>query len=202
MNYPGLVSVIDSDGTMVLVLTQPVNAPAEVIWQVMCDHPGYADVADNISKVELLTPEGPQMRRACSGPKGERWEETCDYYEDGTAFGFHVHTDAADYPYPFSLVAGRWRVLPALPHAPGGFQIEIAVTPSGAWLQKFMIRTLGVSKFRKILISLGRAWAARMETEARGLTQASRSGDAGSTEHRAARSHKPKATATPRKAGS
>ena len=34
-------------------VSRSVDAPAKVVWRVMTDHPRYADVADNLSKVEL-----------------------------------------------------------------------------------------------------------------------------------------------------
>ena len=48
-----------------------VRAPRATVWKVMTDHPGYAGVASNLSKVEVLSGDGLGMRRRCYGPKGE-----------------------------------------------------------------------------------------------------------------------------------
>lgn len=157
------VTVARHHDKLVAILTQPVNASKPTIWQVMTDHPGYADVADNLSKVEVLSGEGLGMQRRCAGPKGESWGETCDHFVEGQSFGFRVHTDAPDYPYPFAAIHGEWRIVDLDDGA--GFEIEIHITPKGSWFSKLMIRLVAVPKFKSVLLTLGQGWAARMEQD-------------------------------------
>ena len=69
------VTIQSSDGLLLAKVKRAVRAPASTVWDVMTDHPGYADVASNISKVEVLSGDGLGMKRRCFGPKGENWSE-------------------------------------------------------------------------------------------------------------------------------
>lgn len=150
-----------------------VQAPSDVVWAVMTDHPAYADVADNITKVEVLSGDGLGMTRRCYGPKGENWEETCDLFEPGHAYGFRIHTEAEDYPYPFAELTGRWRVEE---HPVGSeFHIDIVATLKGNAFSNWLFATVAKPQFKTILIDLADAWAARMEREARTKTTGERS---------------------------
>ncbi len=153
------------DGKLYATVVRQVNAPADVVWQVMTDHPAYADVASNISKVEVLSGDGLGMKRRCYGPKGENWEETCDLFEPGHAYGFRIHTDAKDYPYPFSELSGRWTVEPR--QIGSEFNIEIVATLKGNAVARWMLAALSKQQFKTILIDLADAWAERMEREAK-----------------------------------
>ena len=87
-----VANVVIRDGQLHASVKRTVNAPTETVWEVMTDHPAYADVASNISKVETISGDGIGMKRRCYGPKGENWEETCDLFEPGKSFGFRIHT--------------------------------------------------------------------------------------------------------------
>ncbi|GGX42156.1 hypothetical protein GCM10007385_07180 [Tateyamaria omphalii] len=153
------------DGKLHATVQRRVNAPANTVWDVMTDHPAYADVADNISKVEVLAGDGLGMTRRCYGPKGEHWEETCDLFEPGHTYGFRIHTEADDYPYPFSELSGRWTV-EAQPTG-SEFDIKIVAALKGNVLSKWLFATMAKPKFKAVLIDLADAWAKRMEREAK-----------------------------------
>lgn len=158
-------SVETRDGKLYATVKRSVRAPKETVWDVMTDHPAYADVADNISKVEVLSGEGLGMKRRCYGPKGENWEETCDLFEPGHSYGFRIHTEADDYPYPFAELTGRWTVKD---HSVGSeFDIEIVATLKGNAASKWLFATMAKPQFKAILIDLADAWADRMEREAK-----------------------------------
>lgn len=151
-------------GKLHATVKRTVRAPSDVVWAVMTDHPAYADVADNISKVEVLSGDGLGMKRRCYGPQGENWEETCDLFEPGHAYGFRIHTQAEDYPYPFAELTGRWRVEE---HPLGSeFYIDIVATLKGNGFSKWLFATVAKPQFKTILIDLADEWAARMEREA------------------------------------
>lgn len=131
----------------------------------MTDHPAYADVASNIAEVEVLAGDGLGMRRRCFGPKGEHWEETCDVFEPGKSFGFRIHTEADDYPYPIDALTGRWSVR-ALEDG-SEFDIQIVATPKGNAVSKWLFGMMAKTQFKNVLIELADGWAKRMEKEAK-----------------------------------
>lgn len=158
-------TVTYEDGKIQAKVSRAVNAGSDVVWRVMNDHAGYADVAENITKVEVVEGDGIGMQRRCYGPKGENWLETCDLFEDGRAFGFCIHTEAEDYPYPISELHGKWSVED---HGVGSkFVINIEATPKGSVLVQTLFRLAGKRQFRATLADLADAWAARMEREVR-----------------------------------
>lgn len=163
-----------ADGVLALSVTRPVNAPVATVWRVMTDHPGYADVAANIAKVEVLSGDGlPDaglgLRRRCADPDGNSWTETCDVFEPEKVFGFTIDTQAPDYPYPIAALTGRWSVKPAAgvgARVGAVFAIDIAAQPAGNAVQRWLFATLARGKFKGVLLNLADAWAARMEREA------------------------------------
>ncbi len=158
-------SVTSSGNKLVATVRRPVKAPKEVVWRVMNDHPGYADVADNLSKVEVVEGESMGMQRRCFGLKGESWLETCDLYEDGRVFGFRIHTEAKDYPYPIKDLHGEWSVKDDGVDAT--FTINIEAAPKGNALMRTLFKVAAKRQFNAVLADLADAWAARMEREAR-----------------------------------
>lgn len=158
--------VSSQGGSLFATVERDVDAPADLVWQVMTDHPAYADVADNLSKVEMVEGDGLGMVRRCYGPKGENWTETCDLYEDGRSFGFTIHTDAPDYPYPLSEVQGRWSVVPK--GRGSTFDIHIRAVPKGGLFSRTVFVLVANRQFKAVLVDLADGWAERMEREARG----------------------------------
>lgn len=155
------VSVTYRDGQITATVTCMTQAAPGRVWDVMSDHPGYADVASNISRVEVVSGNGADMQRKCYGPKGESWSETCTHFEDQKSFGFRVHTEAADYPYPFAAVAGRWSLEPV--NDGTRFSILITVVPKGGALARYGMYLVSKRQFAGILTEIANRWAARME---------------------------------------
>lgn len=83
-----------------------VQAPAEIVWRVIADVVGYADVAPNLSKAEILSGDGLGMRRRCYDNQGRGWNEMCVLWEEGRRYSFVVDTN--DYPYPLTKMQGTW----------------------------------------------------------------------------------------------
>lgn len=153
-----------SEGKVIASVKRHVKAPPSTVWEVMTDHPGYADVANNLSKVEILSGDGIGMMRRCFGLKGESWVETCNIFEKGHAFGFNIHTDAPDYPYPISELNGRWAIEPS--DTGSAFSIEIAAKPKGGIIARKLFALVARRRFNTVLVELADAWAERMEREA------------------------------------
>ncbi|MEP3276304.1 MAG: SRPBCC family protein [Stappiaceae bacterium] len=154
------------NGALVFRTSRVVDASAAKVWDIMNDHPAYADVASNISKVDVISGQGLGMVRRCFGPKGENWQETCNLFEDGRAFGFRVHTEAPDYPYPISGIVARWSVEPRA-NGTSEFTIDIEATPKGNFLSRSLFSLMAGGKFKTVLIDLAENWATKMETRAR-----------------------------------
>lgn len=154
-----------SQGVLEATVERNVDAPADVVWRVMTDHPAYADVASNIARVEVLDGDGLGMQRRCYDPKGQSWSETCDLYQEGSVYGFTIHTDAPDYPYPLSHLKGRWSVTPLGQGA--HFRISIHAIPKGGFLARMLFVAVAKRQFKAVLVDLADAWANRMEQEAR-----------------------------------
>lgn len=155
------ISVRSKNGKLYATVRRAVNAPADKVWAVMTDHPGYADVASNISKVEVLSGQGVGMERRCYGPKGENWRETCDLFEEGKIFGFKVHTEADDYPYPISDLQGRWSVKSS--GSGSEFTIDIEALPKGSLITRAIFIFAAERQFTGVLADLANAWSDRME---------------------------------------
>ena len=106
------ITVSRSGDRMTLTASIVTTATAERAWQVMSDQEAYADVADNLSQVEVISGRGAGMIRQCSDTDGKSWRETCTLWDEGRAFAFRVHIEAADYPYPIARLAGEWSLAP------------------------------------------------------------------------------------------
>ena len=159
-----VADVVMRDGSLMATVKRTVNAPAEVVWEVMTDHPAYSDVASNIAKVEVLSGDELGMQRRCYGPKGENWLETCNLFESGKSYGFRIHTDAEDYPYLIATLSGRWSVeRRAIGSA---FDIEIVAKPKGSVLSQWLFVTMAKLQYKTVLVDLADGWAKRMEKEA------------------------------------
>ena len=83
-----------------------VDAPAEVVWEVISDVGGYHKYAPNLSKSEVLEGEGVGLRRRCHDTRGRGWNEQCVLWREGQLYSIAV--DTSDYPYPFTKMQGTW----------------------------------------------------------------------------------------------
>lgn len=93
-------------------ITRTVAAPPEVVWPVVSDVAGYAEVAPNLSRVEIVKGARESLERRCFDLKGRGWNERCELWDEGRAYAMEVDTAAPDYPYPFRALRGTWRVVP------------------------------------------------------------------------------------------
>lgn len=91
-----------------------VEASKEVVWDTISDVGNYHEVtSDAIADVQILSGKELGMKRACYGPGGEQWTETCTEWVPGSHFTFVVDTKADDYPFPLlDKLKGTWKVEP------------------------------------------------------------------------------------------
>lgn len=147
------------DGRLHKTAFRIVSVSPEVAWQGMTDHAGYADVADNLSRVEVASGHGLGMCRRCSDTKGRSWIETCTLWDEGRAYAFTVDTNAPDYPYPLAELRGIWGVAPVEQGSKVG--LEFIALPQRGFLGRWMLRLLIGSAERICRRSLER-WEAVM----------------------------------------
>ncbi len=154
------VSTMSQEGTLTLTATATTDATPERAWQVMSDHERYADVADNLSKVEVVSGSGVGMVRRCWDTNGKSWSETCTIWEEGRAFSFRVHTDAKDYPYPIAKLSGDW----ALSREAEGTRIQLTfrITGKSGFGNRMLLKAM-VIPFSTICDRLLSNWIAVME---------------------------------------
>lgn len=142
-------------------VTRRINASAKTAWEVVTDHEAYSDVADNISKVEVLEGDSEGMRRKCTGNEGETWTEVAHIWEEGRRYGFRIDTDAPDYPYPLEKLEATWTV-----DAVGPDECDVTIAFDVTPLQTFkgaLFISVSMIMFPKLLDRLLGRWGARME---------------------------------------
>ncbi len=153
--------VITTKGSrMTITASLDTRAVADRVWQVMSDQPGYAEVADNLSAVEILSGEGEGMIRQCKDTKGRAWQETCTRWDDGSAFAFRVHTEAEDYPYPIAELSGVWSLAPTA----HGTRIKMAfdVAAKSGVINRLLFKVMA-APFANLCDRLLRKWVQEME---------------------------------------
>lgn len=140
------------------------QASAERVWQVMSHQEAYADVADNISKVEVTGGSGTSLERRCFDNDGKSWSESCTLWDEGRAFAFRVHTEAPDYPYPIAALAGEWSLSPMS----DGTQIQMIfrVTAKPGLMNGLLFRLMA-APFSAVCDRLLQRWIDIMEGTAR-----------------------------------
>ena len=89
-----------------LEIKRRVNAPKDVVWNVISDLNGYADYAPNLSQSTVISGEGVGLVRQCADTRGGEWQENCILWEEGHQYTIEV--DTSDYPYPFRSMRGTW----------------------------------------------------------------------------------------------
>lgn len=91
-------------------LERRIKAHPELVWEVISDVAGLAEVAPHISKVEILEGEGVGLRRRVYDRRGGSWIEECIAWEEGRSYTMRV--DVSDYPFSFSAMEFTWSVEP------------------------------------------------------------------------------------------
>jgi len=69
-----------------------VEAPTDIVWDVVSDVTGYADAVPGLSRAEVVAGSGEGMQRRCYDAGGRGWSETCTLWEEGHRYAFKVDT--------------------------------------------------------------------------------------------------------------
>jgi ribosome-associated toxin RatA of RatAB toxin-antitoxin module len=89
------------------------DAPPAAVWTVITDFDRYAEVAPNLSRVDVLDGDGEGMHRACTDTDGRTWTETCTVWEPEHRYAVEVHV--AESPFHrrlFHTFSGEWAMEP------------------------------------------------------------------------------------------
>lgn len=89
-----------------------VDVSPALAWSIVSDVAGYSNHVPSIKTSRILQGYGKGMLRECSDLKDRHWTEQCTFWNEGEAYGFHVNTNDANYPYPFVELLAEWRVVP------------------------------------------------------------------------------------------
>jgi ribosome-associated toxin RatA of RatAB toxin-antitoxin module len=120
-----------------------VQAPADLVWAVVADVAGYAQIAPGLSHVEILHGDQEGLRRRCYDHRGRGWNETCTLWEPGRRYRMQV--DTASYPFPLRQLLrafqGTWSVDPV----PEGTRITVGfdAQPRLGLLGRLALRAMG-----------------------------------------------------------
>ena len=120
-----------------------VQAPADLVWAVVADVAGYAQLAPGLSHVEILQGDREGLRRRCYGHRGRGWNETCTLWEPGRRYRMQV--DTTSYPFPLRQLLrafeGTWSVDPV----PEGTHITVQfdARPRLGLLGRLALRAMG-----------------------------------------------------------
>lgn len=86
-----------------------MEAPPDLVWEVMTDPDLYADIAPNLSEVEIVEGEGEGMVRRCVDTDGKAWTEECHLWEPGRRFEVSVDVENSEFHrHLFSRFEGSW----------------------------------------------------------------------------------------------
>jgi ribosome-associated toxin RatA of RatAB toxin-antitoxin module len=112
----GFVQYPNAKGVQHFTTERIINAPKDKVWKIISDVGNYHKVTSaGIDDVEIIEGDGLGMKRVCSDPNGNSWEETCTLWKPGEEFRFEVNTEKEDYPYPLKSLSGSWKVDPVSP---------------------------------------------------------------------------------------
>ena len=120
-----------------------VQAPADLVWAVVADLAGYAQIAPGLSHVEILQGDQEGLRRRCYDHRGRGWNEVCTVWDPGHRYRMQV--DTASYPFPLRQLLrtfqGTWSVDPV----PEGTRIAVQfdAEPRLGLLGRFALRAMG-----------------------------------------------------------
>ncbi len=87
---------------LILEVDKRVKGELETIWDILTDTEGFAEVAPDINRVELVSGEAKGMVRRIHHKSGRSWEEECKEWEPHSLFSMQV--DTANYPLPVSYM--------------------------------------------------------------------------------------------------
>ena len=166
MLYQGesAITVTRSGDRMTMTAAITTSATPARVWQVMSDQEGYADVADNISRVEVVEGRGKGMIRQCSDTAGKSWRETCTLWDEGRAFAFRVHSEAPDYPYPIAELSGTWSLAP-VEHGRTEIRMDFEIRAKPGMVNRLLFQMMA-APFAKICDRLLQRWVEIMDGKA------------------------------------
>jgi ribosome-associated toxin RatA of RatAB toxin-antitoxin module len=124
-------------------MTRPVNAPTEIVWEVITDHDLYAKAAPNLTLVEVLEGQEEGMVRRCIDTNDNEWTEVCTHWSEEEMFAVAVDVnDSIFHRRFFTRFKGEWRIQerPNDVLITVQFEFEPKYEPFGIFISKFFER--------------------------------------------------------------
>ncbi len=120
----------------VLKMQRRVKAHADVVWKVISNLADFAEVAPNITKVDILDGEKKGLRRRLHHVSGRSWEEECVKWEDNKVYTMEVNTEGS----PWAIHS--MRAVTSMRETPKGVSIRLKYqyTPRYGMLGGFLDR--------------------------------------------------------------
>lgn len=92
----------------VIHIERKVKAHPDVVWRVISDLAGFAEVSPHVSDVEILEGEKGSTRRRLYSHHGYSWTEHCVEWIEGKSYTMQV--DSSDPVYPFKKMKRRFEL--------------------------------------------------------------------------------------------
>lgn len=130
-----------------------IDAPVDVIWEVISDVERYAEYAPNLSKA-IKTGEGTTPGRRCWDTQGRSWDEACVLWDEGHEYSYII--DTTSYPYPFIQMKGTW----GLEEMTDGIRVYMCFnyTPSQSLLLGWISHQVARRAFAPVIDELFNNW--------------------------------------------
>lgn len=140
-----------------------IDAPLEIVWDVISDIEAYARYAPNLSGAER-TSDGITPTRRCYDTNGNGWNEACVLWKPREMYSFVIETSASDYPYPFHYLQGVW----GMERVVGGIKVymEFRYQPSGPGLLNRLMNPFLKRRFMPIIHELMDNWETEIQRRA------------------------------------
>ena len=137
-------------------ITQRVEAPPAVVWDLVRDLERIGEFSPSIQSVEV-TGDQVEARRTCENRSGQRWSEDVIEWDDhARALTLRFDAEAPDFPLPLKEMYGGWTIESAGESAgdhadvtvwyeytvPGGLLGEIVASLIAQRIQGMMITTI------------------------------------------------------------
>lgn len=160
-------------------MQRSIDAPADVVWEVITDPDVYAAVAPNLSSVEILSGQRVDTIRRCVDTDGNAWTETCTRWEEGSTFAVAVDVETSDFHRRlFTWFEGEWSLSQRAEDVlvTASFDFDTKYGPFGKLLAKYF-----QYKAPSLVEQIFDGWEAEIEAR---LTEPETGGTAAPTEER------------------
>ncbi|NBC86488.1 MAG: hypothetical protein GVY25_09885 [Bacteroidetes bacterium] len=100
----------DTTARSAFSITQRVDAPPEVVWNLVRDLERIGEFSPSIQSVEVTGVQG-GARRTCENRSGQRWsEDVIEWDDQARILTLRFDAEAPDFPLPLEKMYGGWTI--------------------------------------------------------------------------------------------